>query len=416
MTGVGGPALPAGAYAAALAGLPGIGPASLVGLLGRHDPETAWSLVLAGEERRPDARPGVRTSAAPTPWHVAGRRVDVAAAWSALVDGRIGVTYLGQPGYPAALRDDPEPPGVVFWRGDLTVLDLRCVAVVGTRRCSHYGREVAFDIGRDLAGAGVCVASGLALGIDGAVHAGVLAAGAAGSLPGFPAGSAAGPVGIAASGVDVPYPRQHAALWLKVAAAGAVVSETAPGQQAQAWRFPARNRIIAAVASAVVVVESHAGGGSMLTVAAAIARGIEVMAVPGPVHSPASAGTNQLLVEGCCPVRHAGDVLDALGDVRPWPPPRQMALVGTDGGGGSGSDGPAAAGSDGPAAGGSSRPSLDPESRRTLDAVDWTATPPGVIAERCGLAVGPLSTTLHRLEARGLVREDGGRWMRVRGR
>ncbi len=393
MTGASGPDLPGEAYAAALAGLPAIGPTGLVGLLGRHPPEVAWSLVLAGEERRPDpAGARVSPSGARTPWDVAARRVDVGRLWAALVDGGIGVTYLGRPDYPLVLRDDPEPAGVVFWRGNLTLLARRCVAVVGTRQCSHYGREVAFEIGRDLAAAGVCVVSGLALGIDGAAHAGALAAVRA-AHAGAPAAvgpaETAGPVGVAASGVDVPYPRRHATLWQRVATSGAMVSETAPGQPAQAWRFPARNRIIAGVSRAVVVVESRAGGGSMLTVAAALGRGVEVMAVPGPVHSPVSEGTNQLMVEGCCPVRHAGDVLDALGDVRPWPPPGQMTLMASDDHRGS---------------------------RRVLDAVDWTATPAGLIAGRSGVAIGPLSTMLHQLEERGLVRQEADGWRRLRGR
>jgi DNA processing protein len=236
------------------------------------------------------------------------------------------------------------------------------------------------------------VLSGLALGIDGAAHAGALA--------GCGVAGGAGPVGIAASGVDVPYPRRHTALWSNVIAAGAILSETCPGRQAQSWRFPSRNRIIAGLARAVVVVESRAGGGSMLTVAAALGRGVDVLAVPGPVHSPASAGTNQLLTEGCPPVRHAGDVLDALGDVRPWPPPRPAAP-------GRRLRHPARAAVSEPSP---SLPGLDAESQAVLAAVDWAPTPPGVIAERTGLAIGPLSTVLHRLEDLALLRDDGGWW------
>jgi DNA processing protein len=385
--------VPPAAYAAGLAGLPGIGPAGLAGLLTRHDPATAWAVVLAGEERRPEAQPGADRTRRRTPWAVAARRIDVAKCWSANVEAGVGVTYLGAPDYPVALRDDPQPPGVLFWRGDLAALARRCVAIVGTRRCTHYGREVAYELGRDLADAGVCVISGLALGIDGAAHLGALAA----------AAGAAGPVGIAASGVDVPYPQRHTGLWRSVVAAGAILSETAPGEPAQAWRFPARNRIIAGLAGALVVVESRAGGGSMLTVAAALARGLQVLAVPGPVHSPASEGTNQLLSEGSHPVRHAGDVLDLFGDVRPWPPTAPAAAA-------------APTKSVAGAAPGATRVGLDGPSRRILTAVDWTPTPIGLIAARTGVAIGPLSTGLHHLEQLGLVREDGGWWARIRRR
>jgi DNA processing protein len=387
--------LPVAAYAAALAGLPGIGPAGLADLLARHGPVTAWNMVLCGEERRPEVREpeGPRQGAPRMPWATAARSMDVAGNWSALAGAGIGVTCLGQPDYPVALRDDPEPPGVLFWRGDLGALERRCVAIVGTRRCTHSGREVAFEMGRALTDAGVCVVSGLALGIDGAAHAGALASRAE--------GGGGRTVGIAASGVDVPYPRRHAALWSRVIAAGAILSETAPGRQALSWRFPARNRIIAGLARAVVVVESRAGGGSMHTVMAAAARGVDVLVVPGPVHSPASAGTNQLLTEGCPPVRHAGDVLDALGDVRPWPPPARAAP-----GRRRGQVAPAARDSS-PAL-----PGLDAQSQIVLAAVDWTPTPPGVIAERTRLAIGPLSTVLRRLEELALLRDDGGCWTR----
>jgi DNA processing protein len=394
-----GPHLPRIAYAAALAGLPGIGPVGLAGLLDRHDPATAWALVLAGEERRPESRERGARASGRLPWAVAARRVDVARSWSALTLAGIGVTCLGQPDYPFVLRDDPERPGVLFWRGDMGALDRRCVAIVGTRRCTHNGLEVAFEMGRDLAQVGVCVVSGLALGIDGAAHAGALAS-----------SDGAGPVGIAASGVDVPYPRRHTALWSRVIAGGAILSETPPGQPAQSWRFPARNRIIAALAGAVVVVESRAGGGSMLTVTAALARGVDVLAVPGPVHSPASAGTNQLLVDGSVPVRHAGDVLDRMGDVRPWPPPGRLAVTRRADSASSAAGRPA-----GSAGAGPSRSGLDPESQSVLAAVDWTPTPSGVIAERTGLAIGPLSAALNRLDGLALVRDDSGWWIRTRG-
>ncbi len=297
----------------------------------------------------------------------------------ALCERRIGVTYLGHGDYPPSLAEDPHPPGVLFWRGDLRLLDRVCVAIVGTRRCTGYGLDVARQLGRDLAAAGVCVVSGLALGIDGAAQAGALEA----------LGGAT--VGVAASGVDIPYPGRHARLWAEVAARGAVVSESAPGQPAQAWRFPLRNRVIAGLARAVVVVESHLHGGSMHTVEAAAERGLEILAVPGPVTSAASGGTNQLLRDGCPPVRHARDVLDQLGDFRAWPD-------------GSGPPSPPAP----PAL------RLDAGSRRVLESVDWTPTPVSVIGVRVGLPLGALAAALVKLEALGVVRGHNGWWERCR--
>ena len=140
--------------------------------------------------------------------------------------------------------------------------------------------------------------------------------------------SAGSTVGVAASGVDVIYPRQHGALWREVARLGAIVSETPPGVQAKAWRFPARNRLIAGLAQMVVVVECHASGGSWHTVDSALRQGLEVGAVPGSVHSSASVGTNTLIHEGATPVRDAQDVLDALGMFETKNLPR--ALEGSD--------------------------------------------------------------------------------------
>jgi DNA processing protein len=383
------PTLPPAAYAAVLASLPGIGPAGLAELLRRHGPRNAWELVVRGDVGRsgnPVASRSSGRSAGRVPpgpsWAVAARRVDVAAHWTSLQDTGIGVTFLGDSAYPAALREDPQPPGVLFWRGELATLHHPRVAIVGTRRCTNYGRETAFELGRDLADAGVSVVSGLALGIDGAAHAGVLAAADSGTV------GRAGPVGVAAGGVDRPYPRQHQQLWSRVSTTGVMLSETPSGQPAQAWRFPARNRIIAALSQLVVVVESHQRGGALHTVDAALERGIEVRAVPGPVTSSSSAGTNQLLWDGPGPVRHAGDVLDVLGEIRPWPPHNRPDRR-------------------------SSGASLDEASRRVVDAVDPTPTSMTVISERTGLDLGQLSATLFRLEAGGLVQGGGSWWERT---
>jgi DNA processing protein len=252
--------------------------------------------------------------------------------------------------------------------------DRRRIAVVGTRRCTAYGLDVARDLGRGLAEAGVTVVSGLALGIDGAAHEGALVAGA----------GAAPPVGVVGSGLDVVYPRRHRQLWRRVAEAGALLSEAPPGAPPEAWRFPKRNRILAGLSDVVVVVESHATGGSMSTVRAAIDRGITVMAVPGSVRSPSSAGTNGLLADGVAPVTDVGDVLVAL------------SLEGA----------------------GATAPLLAPTSAEidddpVLAAVDWTPTATEEVLRRTGLSVPDAATQLTRLEVRGLVRRRGGWWERV---
>ena len=401
------------AAAVALASLPGVGPVSLGRLLAEAGgPEAAWQAVRSGHLQRPGSpRPGT------VPWATAAARIDPQRRWEAAVAGGIGVTWVGRPDYPERLASDPLPPPVLFWRGELESLDRRCVAVIGTRRCTPGGRRLAWELGRDLAEAGVCVVSGLALGIDGHAHLGACAAGTPGAT-----------VGVAASGVDVPYPRQHAALWQRVVDCGAVISETAPGGLAQRWRFPARNRVIAGSSELVVVVESHSGGGSLLTVEAALDRGIEVRAVPGPVHSSASEGTNQLLVEGAGPVRSAADVLDAMGDVRvggrrrlPSPPSSgQGSLTGDP------ADRPedrSASRVREPLRAGqqAQRPAAtpageghDPRAARVKASLGWEPTSLNRVVARAGLPIAEVVAVLEQLAAVGSATEERGWWQRLR--
>jgi len=235
------------------------------------------------------------------------------------------VTVMGDPDYPESLALDPAAPAALFWRGDITVID-RCrrVALVGTRRATEYGRGAAHDFGRALASHGVAVVSGLALGIDAAAHRGALASNSTQSTL-----VTAPPIGVVASGLDVVYPRINSRLWSDVAECGVLVSESPPGTEPDRFRFPLRNRIIAALAEVLVVVESRATGGSMLTVNEALQRDVPVMSVPGATRSLASEGTNLLLRDGALVAASPDDVLTVLGltptrhdvvrDLRPVP-------------------------------------------------------------------------------------------------
>lgn len=304
-TGAAGPGEPPPeAYATALAGLPRMGPARLGAILGGEPPAAAWRRVASGRGWADAAV--MRTLGADAPslierWRAAAARVDPLDVWRRAAGTGVAVALLGTPEYPPALAGDVEPPAVLFHRGDPGVLDGPRVAVVGTRRCSTTGAGVAFELGRDLAAAGVKVVSGLASGIDAAAHRGALAAG---NAP---------PIGVVGSGLDVVYPRGQGDLWRAVTAAGVLLSEAPPGAPPERWRFPARNRIIAALADLVVVVESHRRGGSLHTVDEADRRGRDVFVVPGSVRNPAAAGTNELLAEGRPPVCSVADLLVALG-------------------------------------------------------------------------------------------------------
>ena len=394
------------ACAAAITCLPGIGPGRVLAMIRGRDPRAVWLDVLAGRvtrsgpadpsmPRQPDLLGG-EARRADRSWAEAATALDPERRWEAALSRGVHVTWIDRDDYPQALRDDPHPPGIVFWRGSLESLSRPRVAIVGTRSASLDGRAAAHQMSMDLVAAGVCVISGLALGIDGSAHRGALDALKGIGTPANAGAGAGSTVGVAASGVDVPYPKRHASLWEEVVAAGAVISETPPGYPAQAWRFPARNRVIAGLAQLVVVVESHAAGGSLITADAAIERGVEVRAVPGPVSSPSCAGSNQLLYDGAGLVRSARDVLDALGMLLPEQPEAAPRGSSTR----------------------RSAPARDrrlgPTERAVLTAVGWTPATTNKVAERCALPVGQVAAALESLTARGILRDDRGWWQRVR--
>jgi DNA processing protein len=178
-------------------------------------------------------------------------------------------------------------------------LPVAAVAVVGARAATLCGMEVARDLGRDLAAAGVVVISGLARGIDAAAHSGALEAG--------------GPtLAVMGCGVDVCYPPGHERLLEAVCDAGAVISEDPPGTEPLGWRFPRRNRLIAALALAVVVVEAGERSGALSTARHAADLGREVLAVPGSVRNPQSRGTNRLIRDGAVPLLELEDLAGAV--------------------------------------------------------------------------------------------------------
>jgi DNA processing protein len=207
----------------------------------------------------------------------------------------------GERGYPPLLQELYDPPERLFVRGGpVESLAGPAVAVVGARSCSAYGTQVARNLARELAAAGVVVVSGLARGIDGEAHRGALEGG--------------GPtVAVLGCGIDRDYPRRHAELARRICERGAVVSEYPPGIEPAPWRFPARNRIIAGLALATVVVEARERSGALITADFALELGRDVFAVPGEITAALSAGTNDLLRQGAAPLLSAGDVLDAIG-------------------------------------------------------------------------------------------------------
>ena len=307
--------------AAALCALPKIGPKRLMTLLKHHDPQTAWAVVQGRAKPDEVVAAMLRVENLATLLRHRATQDFQDQIERRCVNAGIKITIFGDENYPRALIADLAPPAVLFHFGDLTALNNRRVGMVGTRSATASGRYLASHIAYDLATNDVCVVSGLARGIDAWAHRGALRAlegQLASHQAGLPAGRTAGqlagrPVGIVASGLDVIYPRENAQLWQEVATHGALISESAPGSPPEAFRFPLRNRILAALSEVLVVVESRDTGGSMITVDEAQKRDVTVLAVPGSPRNIASNGTNQLIQQGCLPIIGAKDVLVALG-------------------------------------------------------------------------------------------------------
>ncbi len=362
-------ALPPAAHLAALMSLDGMWPRRARLVLARRSPEAAWEALLDGALAR--SVPLLRALRARGPelvqgWAEQARALDVPRLWQRHLQLGIGVTEPRA--HPAALREDPAPPTVLFHRGGFDHLDGARVAIVGTRKCTRYGRDVAFDLGAQLAEAGVGVVSGLALGIDAEAHRGALA-----GTPTAP------PIAVVGSGLDMVYPRANDVLWQQVAERGLLLSEAPLGAAPEGWRFPARNRLIAALADVVVVVESHVRGGSMSTVDEALRRDRPVLAVPGSVRSDASAGTNALLAQGAGPVTGVDDILAVLGCT---PGPRRPVA--------------------------DDRLAPDEVGTTVLDAVGWQPSTLDQVVLRTAFDVGAVALAVERLiEAGWLVRTGG---------
>jgi DNA processing protein len=266
--------------------------------------------------------------------------------------------------FPPRLRAIFDPPPALFLRGggEPELLGRRAVAVVGARSCSPYGSQVARMLGRELAGAGVVVVSGLARGVDGEAHRGALEAGGT-------------TVAVLGCGIDRDYPVSNTQLSRRIEEAGLVVSEYEPGVEPAAWRFPARNRIIAGVSEAVVVVEARERSGALITADFALEEGREVFAVPGEITSSLSFGTNALLKLGAAPMTATADVLDALG-VEPAAP--------------------------------SAAAEISPSAARVLELVRASPCGADELTARAVLDAGAVSVALTELELAGLVSAADG--------
>jgi DNA processing protein len=243
-------------------------------------------------------------------------KVDVESELARASEHGVHLRALGTPDYPASLANIPDPPHLLYVRGTLEARDANAVALVGSRKCTPYGRRMAERLATGLVRAGFTVVSGLARGIDGVAHRATLEAGGR-------------TLAVLAGGLARIYPPEHADLAREVASAGAFLSEAPMGQEPVAEMFPARNRLISGLCRGVVIVEAAERSGALITARHAAEQGREVFAVPGTADSDASAGALRLLRDGARLVRSAEDIVEDLDGVAPLTPlPVQAAPEG----------------------------------------------------------------------------------------
>lgn len=269
---------------------------------------------------------------------------------------------------PLPLREIPDPPKHLYCVGRADALDTPAVAVVGSRRCTRQGRDIAFALARDLAAQGMTIVSGLAYGIDAAAHRGALA-------------SAGAPtVAVLGSGLDRIYPQAHERLAAEIVDhGGALVSEYEPAVGPRKHHFPARNRIVSGLCLGVVIVEASERSGSLITARLALEQGRDVMAVPSLVSSPLAAGCHRLIRQGAALVENAGHVLEELGlEPKPAAPSALEAA----------------------------------ENDIVLKQVEATVTSLDVIVAATGLAIEEVLERLAELEIDGMVATHGGGYIR----
>jgi len=285
----------------ALSLVPGIGPGRIRALIGRCGSAAAALVasrsVLAGV---PGIGPQTAEAIAAFDGHAL---VDAQLTRAEKVGAKLITAW--DPRFPRLLRQVYDPPAYVWVRGEISDRDDRAIAIVGTRKPTDYGRQVAADLAAGLAERGFTIVSGLAYGIDGVAHRAALEAGGR-------------TLAVLGSGVDRIYPSSHAQLARSITADGALLSEYALGAAPDAPNFPRRNRIVSGLALGTLIIEAYEDGGALITARLALEQNREVFAVPSPIRSKAGAGTNRLIQQGHAKlVMSVDDILAELGAAEP---------------------------------------------------------------------------------------------------
>ena len=304
-----------------------------------------------------------------------------------------GVLLAGANDYPESLAALSDAPTFLWWRGHLDTLEFPAIAMVGSRNPTPYGKEWAMQCAADLAKAGYCVASGLAIGIDGSAHTGALQQGRT--------------LAVLGSGVDVVYPKRHSGLMNQIADNGLLLSEFPLGTEPRAPHFPARNRIVSGLCRAVIVVEAGLPSGSLITARLAAEQGREVMAVPGMVSNPLSRGCHQLIRDGAVLVESAEQVLQELDGFQLVPLPQSRAKAGSR-------QTAVRSAADVTPSGFNTVPASSTHAPVPVEHIDFNTTSVDVIAIRSGMPITELLGTLLELEMEGWVSKEPGGYRRLR--
>ena len=290
----------------------------------------------------------------------------------------IGMVSWADPRYPEALRHIHDAPLVLYTLGDPELMARDQIAIIGSRKATRAGLDHGRGFAAELSRRGLLVTSGLALGVDGAAHAGALDAGFA-------------TIAVIGCGLDRVYPHQHRQLGQRVVAQGLMLSEYPPGTQARAAHFPQRNRIISGLSRGVLVVEAGLKSGSLITARMALEQGREVFAIPGSVHSPVARGCHHLIKQGARLVETADDVLDELAgwwSAGPVVPPGK--------------------GHEAPATG-----ELDTREIAVLEALGYDPQSTDALSSATGLPADQLMQSLLLLELQGLVSSAPGGFQKI---
>ncbi|MCZ2340965.1 MAG: DNA-processing protein DprA [Bacteroidales bacterium] len=375
----------------ALALIPGLGPKLTAAVLQHFGSAAAARQATAPQL---EAIPLIGAKLA-TKFAAALRRVDITQEWQRIQLGGVSLALLGTPEYPAPLATIPDPPPLLYFRGAFAPADGQAIGIVGSRNCTPYGIRMAERIAAGLARAGWTVISGLARGIDGAAHRGALDAGGR-------------TIAILAGGLSSIYPPEHAHLAEAIARQGALATETPMTVDPQPGMFPARNRIISGLSRAIVVVEANVKSGALITVTHAAEQGRDVYAVPGNADSPASAGCLDLIRKGARLVRSAEDILEDVGGLAPFDPPKPTPRRAKAATGPTLFTAPESVPESGPPSG----------LEGALLTVWENLTQPrhaDDVARETGLPAGELATILMRLEMKKVIRRLPGNMFERRG-